>query len=65
MRAPRSARFLGALAGGAKGAAIGVLVGAAGGAGAQVLTRGRDVQVPAETVLKFRLDKRVTLQAEQ
>jgi len=30
-----------------------------------VLTRGRDVRVPAETVLKFTLDQRVTLQAEQ
>jgi hypothetical protein len=57
--------IIGAIAGGAKGAAIGVLVGAAGGAGAQVLTRGRDVQVPAETVLKFRLDKPVTLQADR
>jgi hypothetical protein len=52
-------------AGGTKGAAIGVLVGAAGGAGVQVLTRGRDVQVPAETVLQFRLDKPVTLRAAQ
>jgi hypothetical protein len=57
--------IIGAIAGGAKGAAIGVLVGAAGGAGVQVLTRGRDVQVPAETVLKFRLDKPVTLRAAQ
>ncbi len=57
--------LIGAIAGGAKGAAIGVLVGAAGGAGVQVLTRGRDVRVPAETVLQFRLDKTVTLQAEQ
>lgn len=55
--------IIGAIAGGGKGAAIGVLVGAAGGAGAQVLTRGRDVQVPSETVLKFRLDKAVKLQA--
>jgi outer membrane lipoprotein SlyB len=47
----------GAIAGGGKGAAIGVLVGAAGGAGAQVLTRERDVRVPAETVLEFRLDR--------
>ena len=38
---------------------------AVGGATAQVLTRGRDVRVPAETVLKFTLDQRVTLQAEQ
>ena len=57
--------IIGAIAGGGKGAAIGVLAGAAGGAGVQVLTRGRDVHVPAETVVKFRLDKPVTLQAEQ
>lgn len=57
--------IIGAIAGGAKGAAIGVLVGAAGGAGAQVLTRGRDVRVPADTVLRFRLEKAVTLQAER
>jgi outer membrane lipoprotein SlyB len=57
--------IIGAIAGGGKGAAIGVLVGAAGGAGAQVLTRGRDVRVPAETVLKFRLDRAVTLQPER
>lgn len=43
--------IIGAIAGGAKGAAIGVLAGAAGGAGVQVLTRGRDVKVPSETVL--------------
>ena len=55
----------GTIAGGGKGAAIGVLVGAAGGATAQVLTRGHSVHVPAETVLKFMLDKPVTLQAEQ
>ena len=57
--------LIGAIVGGAKGAAIGVLIGAAGGAGAQVLTRGRDVYVPAETVLKFRLDTSLTLQAER
>jgi len=57
--------IIGAIAGGGKGAAIGVLVGAAGGAGAQVLTRGGDVRVPAETVLTFRLDRAVTLQPER
>jgi uncharacterized protein YcfJ len=57
--------IIGAIAGGGKGAAIGVLVGGAGGAGAQVLTRGRDVQVPSETRLTFRLDKPVMLQADQ
>ena len=56
--------IIGAIAGGGKGAAIGVLVGAAGGAGVQVLTRGSDVQVPAETALTFRLDRAVTLQAD-
>jgi hypothetical protein len=57
--------IIGAIAGGGKGAAIGVLVGAAGGAGAQVLTRGRDVRVPAETVLRFMLDRPVTLQPDR
>ena len=55
---------IGAIAGGGKGAAIGGLIGAAGGAATQVLTKGRDVKVPAETVLRFRLDKPVTLRAE-
>src|SRR4029077_5648236 len=57
--------IIGAMAGGSKGAAIGVLVGAAGGAGVQVLNKGKDVRVPAETLLKFRLDKPVSLQAER
>lgn len=57
--------IIGAIAGGGKGAAIGGVIGAAGGAGAQVLTRGHDVLVPAETVLHFRLDQPVTLQAER
>jgi hypothetical protein len=53
--------IIGAIAGGAKGAGIGVLVGAAGGAGVEVLNKGRDVRVPAETLLNFRLDRPVTL----
>ena len=57
--------IIGAIAGGAKGAAIGVLVGAAGGAGVEVLNKGRDMRVPAETLLQFRLDKSVSLQAER
>ena len=57
--------IIGAIAGGGKGAEIGVLVGAAGGAGAQVLTRGRDIQVPAETVLRFRLERPVTLRSDR
>jgi|SRR3954471_3289576 hypothetical protein len=46
---------IGAIAGGAKGAAIGALAGGAAGAGAQVLTKGKKVDVPAETILQFRL----------
>ncbi len=47
--------IIGALAGGGKGAAIGALTGAAAGAGVQVLTRGNEISVPAETVLTFPL----------
>jgi len=49
--------LLGALAGGGKGAAIGAIAGAAAGGGVQVLTKGREIRVPAETVLHFRLDQ--------
>lgn len=55
--------LLGAIAGGGKGAAIGALAGAALGGTAQVLTRGKTVQVPAETQLTFRLDQPIYLQA--
>jgi hypothetical protein len=47
-----------------KGAAIGLLIGAADGAATQMLTKGRDVKVPPDTVLRFLLDKPVTLRAE-
>jgi hypothetical protein len=49
--------IIGAIAGGGKGAAIGAGAGAAAGAGTQVLTRGRSVSVPAESLLTFRLDQ--------
>jgi len=48
---------IGAVAGGGKGALIGALAGGAAGAGAQVLTRGHDVKVPAESQLTFRLNQ--------
>jgi hypothetical protein len=48
--------IIGAIAGGGKGAAIGAAGGAAAGAGVQVLTRGRNVDVPAESLLTFRLE---------
>lgn len=49
--------IIGAIAGGKKGAAIGAVAGAGAGAGAQVLTRGKKVDVPAESLLTFRLEK--------
>jgi hypothetical protein len=57
--------IIGAIVGHGKGAAIGAAVGAAGGAGAQVLTKGKQVMIPAETVLKFNLDQAVTLAPER
>jgi hypothetical protein len=49
--------IIGGITGGGKGAAIGAGAGAAAGAGAQVLTRGREVKIPAETLLTFRLQE--------
>jgi len=53
--------IIGAIAGGGKGAAIGALAGGAAGAGGQVLTRGKQINIPAETELKFKLAQDVTL----
>lgn len=52
---------IGALAGGGKGAAIGALAGGAAGAGGEVLTRGQQLHIPPETILRFRLDHPVYL----
>jgi len=49
--------IIGAIAGGGKGAAIGAVAGAGAGAGAQIITQGKEVHVPAETVLRFKLDR--------
>ena len=49
--------IIGAIAGGGKGAAIGAGVGAGAGAGTQVLTRGKAVKIPAESLLTFRLEQ--------
>ena len=47
--------IIGALAGGGKGAAIGGLIGAAAGTAGAALTGKRDIVIPAETVLTFKL----------
>jgi hypothetical protein len=53
--------LIGAVAGGGKGAAVGALAGAAAGTGAEVLTKGKAVQVPAESKLRFKLDRELRL----
>ena len=54
--------LIGAIAGGGKGAAIGALAGGAAGAGAQTLTRGKKLSVPAESNLTFRLQHGLRMQ---
>jgi hypothetical protein len=54
--------LIGAAAGGGKGAVLGGIVGAAAGAAVQVLTQGKEVRVPAESVLRFELDEPIRLQ---
>jgi hypothetical protein len=53
--------IIGAIAGGGKGAAIGAASGAGAGAAAQIITRGREVRVPAESVIRFQLDRPLRL----
>ncbi len=53
--------LLGAVAGGGKGAGIGAIAGAIAGGGVQVLTKGHEIRVPAETELHFRLDRTLHL----
>lgn len=55
--------LIGAIAGHGKGAAIGAAAGAAAGAGAQILTRGKSVHVPAESTLRFKLQQPLRLDA--
>jgi hypothetical protein len=53
--------IIGGLIGGGDAAATGAVAGAAVGAGAQILTKGRTVRVPAETVLTYRLQSALDL----
>lgn len=52
---------IGAIAGGAKGAAIGAAAGAGAGTGVQVLTKGEQIKLPAETLLEFQLKAPLTV----
>ena len=57
--------IIGGVAGGGTGAAIGAGVGGAAGAGVEILTRGRAVRVPSETLLEFRLEQPVIVTPTQ
>src|SRR5271170_1963215 len=47
--------ILGGILGGGKGAAIGAAAGGGVGAGANTITRGEQVQIPSETLIRFNL----------
>ena len=53
--------LMGAIFGGGRGAGIGAAAGAGGGFLTQLLTRGKQVKVPAETELHFRLERTLVL----
>ena len=56
--------IVGAITGGAKGAAIGAAIGAGAGAGAQIITKGKSVYLPAESLVTFRLARRLSVDVE-
>lgn len=53
--------LIGGIAGGGKGAAIGAGAGAATGTAVSAATKGKQVSVPSESLLEFRLQHSVTL----
>ena len=56
--------IIGAVTGGGKGAAIGAAVGAAAGAGTQIVTKGKSVDLQAESLVTFRLARRLNVGVE-
>jgi outer membrane lipoprotein SlyB len=57
--------IIGAIAGGGKGAAIGAASGAGAGAVTQIVTKGNSIKVPAETILTFKLDRTLQVDASK
>jgi hypothetical protein len=57
--------IIGAATAGGKGAAIGAGAGGVLGAGAAAVSRGKPVNVPSETIIRFRLASRVTITERQ
>jgi len=55
---------IGGIAGGGKGAAIGALAGAAAGTVGAGATGNRNIELPAETALSFKLDQPLTLKPD-
>jgi hypothetical protein len=53
--------ILGAIAGGGKGAAIGAVAGGGAGTAGAAFTGKRDIEIPAETRLRFRLERAVRI----
>jgi hypothetical protein len=53
--------IIGGIFGGGKGAAIGAAAGGGLGAGANTITRGQQVQIPSESVVRFRLTESITV----
>lgn len=53
--------LIGGLAGGGKGAAIGALVGAGAGTAGAAFTGNKEVEIPAETAVTFRLANSITV----
>jgi BON domain len=53
--------ILGGILGGGKGAAIGAAAGGGVGAGANTITRGEQVQIPSESLIRFRLTNTLSL----
>jgi hypothetical protein len=53
--------LIGGLAGGGKGALIGGLIGAGAGTAGAALTGNKDIVIPAESVVSFKLEAPVTV----
>ncbi|MGH9596049.1 MAG: BON domain-containing protein, partial [Edaphobacter sp.] len=53
--------LLGGIFGGGKGAAIGAAAGGGVGAGANTITRGEQVQIPSESLIRFNLTNSLAL----
>ncbi len=56
--------LIGGIAGGGKGALIGGLIGAGAGTAGAALTGNKDLVIPAETVMNFKLKEELTLEPE-